>query len=342
MGPYGIAVDSAGDVFVTEYLLSGVGDVLELPKTSTGYGPQTTLPSSDLSIPTELPWTAPGMCSSPTISTRRVVELPKTATGYGPQTTLPASGLTAGPWGCRGQRWGCVHRRWYVVVELPRTATGYGPQSDLPASAGLSPAELPWTALGMCSSPTSPTTGWWNCRGQRQAIGPQTTLPTSGLTEPDGVAVDSAGDVFIADYVNDRVVELPKTATGYGPQTTLPFGSGLGADAVAVDSAGDLFVTDPARPHSGIADAFGQLWRRQRLRAWADDSCAMQPDADAQLQGHRGRHSGNSQGAHWRRARPRLHPGQRKHLHRRRGEGRNLHSKCDLCASGHRGSEGLG
>ena len=58
------------------------------------------------------------------------------------------------------------------------------------------------------------------------------------------VAVDAAGDVFISDYGNSRVVEVPYLGNGlYGPQTTV--GNGLYAPyGVAVDAAGDLFVTD--------------------------------------------------------------------------------------------------
>ncbi len=52
--------------------------------------------------------------------------------------------------------------------------------------------------------------------------GVQTTVPASGLSYPAGVAVDGAGDIFIADYFNSRVVEVP--AAG-GAQSTL--GSGL-------------------------------------------------------------------------------------------------------------------
>ena len=49
--------------------------------------------------------------------------------------------------------------------------------------------------------------------------GAQTTLPFSGLTEGTyGPAVDSVGNVFIVDYVDGEVLELPKTSTGYGPQ----------------------------------------------------------------------------------------------------------------------------
>jgi sugar lactone lactonase YvrE len=70
--------------------------------------------------------------------------------------------------------------------------------------------------------------------------GAQTTVG-SGLSNPLGVAADKAGDVFIADYVNNRVVEVP--ANG-GAQTTVP-ASGLGYPrGAAVDKAGDVFIAD--------------------------------------------------------------------------------------------------
>jgi hypothetical protein len=68
--------------------------------------------------------------------------------------------------------------------------------------------------------------------------GTQTTVG-SGLNGPDGVAVDGSGDVFIADYGNNRVVEVKPDGT----QTTV--GSGLnGPDGVAVDGSGDVFIAD--------------------------------------------------------------------------------------------------
>ena len=76
-----------------------------------------------------------------------------------------------------------------------------------------------------------------------KGYGAQTTLPFSGLGGPTDLAVDSTGDVFLADNPNNRVVELPKTSTGYGPQATLPF-TGLALPAgLAVDNAGDVFAT---------------------------------------------------------------------------------------------------
>ncbi len=61
-----------------------------------------------------------------------------------------------------------------------------------------------------------------------------------GTSQPTGVAVDGAGDVFIADNQNNRVVEVP---AGGGAQTTV--GSGLYyPQGVAVDGAGDVFIAD--------------------------------------------------------------------------------------------------
>jgi hypothetical protein len=52
--------------------------------------------------------------------------------------------------------------------------------------------------------------------------GVQTTVPASGLATPFSVAVDAAGNIFIADSGLGQVVKVP---AGGGPQTTV--GSGL-------------------------------------------------------------------------------------------------------------------
>ena len=72
---------------------------------------------------------------------------------------------------------------------------------------------------------------------------------------PTGVAVDGAGDVFIADTFNNRVVEVP---AGGGPQTTVV--SGLCYPiGVAVDGAGDIFIADNLQQPGGGGS--GRWWR---------------------------------------------------------------------------------
>jgi len=70
--------------------------------------------------------------------------------------------------------------------------------------------------------------------------GPQQTLNFVGLDGPMGVAVDSSGDVFVADTNNDRVVEL----TALGAQKVLGFSGLEQPTAVAVGSSGSVYVTD--------------------------------------------------------------------------------------------------
>jgi hypothetical protein len=66
------------------------------------------------------------------------------------------------------------------------------------------------------------------------------TLVSSGLNFPRGVAVDGAGDVFIADYSNNAIEEWNAST-----QTVSTLVSGLNDPrGVAVDGAGNLFIAD--------------------------------------------------------------------------------------------------
>ena len=87
--------------------------------------------------------------------------------------------------------------------------------------------------------------------GPQIAFGPGTAIaidPTVngiGLNEPSGVALDGAGNLFIADDRNKRVVEVP--AGGSAATALDPTANGEGLNyprGTAVDGAGDLFISD--------------------------------------------------------------------------------------------------
>ncbi|HEU4362289.1 MAG TPA: serine/threonine-protein kinase PknD [Mycobacterium sp.] len=67
-----------------------------------------------------------------------------------------------------------------------------------------------------------------------------TVLPFSGLYQPQALAVDSAGAVYVSDF-NNRVVKLP---AGSNEQTVLPFDGLNYPEGVAVDSGGSVYVAD--------------------------------------------------------------------------------------------------
>ena len=69
---------------------------------------------------------------------------------------------------------------------------------------------------------------------------------------PEGVAVDAAGDLFIGDLGNDRVVEVPAGGGAATAVEKLSLPEGL-----AVDGAGNLFIGD------GVTTA----WWRSSVRS---------------------------------------------------------------------------
>ncbi len=73
--------------------------------------------------------------------------------------------------------------------------------------------------------------------------GATATFVGKNLKAPTGVAVDGAGDVFIADSGN--VYEVPETASGLNAAGQVTLATGLGAQvALAADGLGDLYVSD--------------------------------------------------------------------------------------------------
>ena len=90
-------------------------------------------------------------------------------------------------------------------------------------------ADLPFTVSKQSTTPS-------NAPPARQTV-----LPFTGLTYPIGVAVDAAGNVYLTDTGNDRVLKL---AAGSNEQTVLPFTGLHSPGAIAVDSDENVYITD--------------------------------------------------------------------------------------------------
>jgi streptogramin lyase len=71
----------------------------------------------------------------------------------------------------------------------------------------------------------------------------QTTVPFSGLFSPSNVAVDTAGNLYVTDSGNHRVLKLAATTHS---QTELPFTGLDNPNGLAVDTGGNVYITDTA------------------------------------------------------------------------------------------------
>jgi serine/threonine-protein kinase len=69
----------------------------------------------------------------------------------------------------------------------------------------------------------------------------QTTLPFTGLREPEGVSVDNGGTVYVADTLHNRVLAL---AAGSTNPAVLPFDGLNYPTGVTADNSGTVYVTD--------------------------------------------------------------------------------------------------
>jgi sugar lactone lactonase YvrE len=69
----------------------------------------------------------------------------------------------------------------------------------------------------------------------------QSTLPLKGFSGASGLAADSAGNVYVGDSGNDRVLEL---TAGSNAQKVLPFTDLKVPKGVAADAAGNVYVAD--------------------------------------------------------------------------------------------------
>jgi len=84
----------------------------------------------------------------------------------------------------------------------------------------------------------------------------------SGFARPHGIALDHAGNIYVADVNNSAVKKIP-----IGGGATVTFATGFSSPArVAVDTAGSLFVTDQTNTlykvpaNGGAGSPFGSGW----------------------------------------------------------------------------------
>jgi serine/threonine protein kinase, bacterial len=224
-GPSDVAVDTAGNVYVTDF---DNDRVLKLP---AGSNTEVELPFTGLDSPEGVAVDSAGNVYVADYGNDRVLELPA---GSNTQVELPFTGLDS-PEGV------AVDADGYIYV-----ADFYNDRVlELPAGSNT-PVELPFTrpnGVAVDSAGDIYVTDYTNNRVLKLPAGSNTPikLPFTGLDSPNGVAIDITGNVYVINRYDNRVLKLP---AGSNTQVELPFTDLTDPEGVAVDITGNVYVAD--------------------------------------------------------------------------------------------------
>ena len=228
LSPGGVALDKAGDVFVTSEGM--YGRVVELP---AGSSTPTVLPFSGLYQPQGLAVDNAGAVYVADFNNRVI----KLAAGSNNQTVLPFTGLNY-PEGVAADGQGNV----YVADRGNSRVLKLAPGSNTQTVLGFTGLKNP---DGVAVDPAGNVyvTDTDNNRVLELAAGAasQTVLPFTGISVPWGIAVDNTGTVYVTEHDGNQVMKL---VSGSNTPTLLPL-TGLNTPVgVTVDNTGDVYVAD--------------------------------------------------------------------------------------------------
>ena len=227
LSPGGVALDKAGNVYVTNQGMRGKVVML-----AAGSNVATVLPFTDLYEPQGLAVDGSGNAYV-TDFNNRVVKL---AAGSNDPTELPFTGLNY-PEGVAVDAVGNVYvadRGNNRVVQL---APGSSNQTVL-----LTDLNHP-DGVAVDNAGNVFVTDSDNNRVLKLAAGSKapTPMPFTGLTVPWGIAVDNAGTVYVTDHDANKVVKL---TSGSSNSEEMPF-TGLNTPVgVAVDASDNVYIAD--------------------------------------------------------------------------------------------------
>lgn len=150
------------------------------------------------------------------------------------------------------------------TLSIPAGATSYDFSTPVAAGTSVDVTALVQPSWQNCTPGTTNfsgplesniTTDTFSCI----SVTPTGSAATTGttFTLPDGIAIDSAGDVFVADSGNNRIVEIAANGTVTTPLTTASAPGLSGPMGVAVNAAGTIIYVANTGGNDVIEDNNG-------------------------------------------------------------------------------------
>jgi len=232
--PNGVAVDAAGNVYVAD---KNNNAVKEIPLANGGPLTPISIGGLGFGFPNGVATDAAGNMYVADYGNNAVKEI-KPVGGYYLSLSLPAGLSFNGVTGVISGTPTALSPATNYVVTAYNALGGSSATINIGVSALIVSYSSPQTyVIGTAIAPLSPAiTGVVAAAGYSTS----TAIIGSGFNNPDGVAVDAAGNVYVADFYNNAVKKIP--AGGGSP---VIIGSGFSLPTgVAVDAAGNIYVAD--------------------------------------------------------------------------------------------------
>lgn len=228
LSPGGVALDSAGDVYVTSEGMYG-----RVVKLTAGSNATTVLPFHGLYQPQGLAVDGAGTVYVADFN-NRVVSL---AAGSNDQKVLPFDGLSY-PEGVAVDSQGSVYVADRGNSRVVKLAAGSKTQTELPFNGLKNPDGVAVDAAGTVYVADTDNNRIVKLDANSNT---QAELPFQSISVPWGIAVDNSGTVYVTEHDKSDVLKFP---AGSNAPTVLPF-NGLNTPlAVAVDKERNVYVAD--------------------------------------------------------------------------------------------------
>jgi hypothetical protein len=235
--PYGVAVDSSDNVYVTDY---GHSTIKELTNGSWKDIAGSGVPSHPYGVAVD---------SSDNVYVTDVANntIKELTHGSSSWTDITGSGGFDHPFGVAVDSSGNVYVADYANNKIKELTNGAW--TDITHSEGFnSPYGVAVDRFGnvyVTDYYNTDRTDYYNTKIKELTHGSSSwtdITDSGGFTSPYGVAVDSSGNVYVADLTNNKIKELTNGSSSWTDITDSEvFGSPYG---VAVDGSGNVYATD--------------------------------------------------------------------------------------------------
>ncbi|MDP9038544.1 MAG: Ig-like domain repeat protein [Acidobacteriota bacterium] len=240
--PAGIAVDSLGDVFVTD---STVNSITEFIAGSNGVGTTVATGSIKLSGPKGIAVDSAGDLFIADTGNNRVVEVPAVAGVLTGSAAVALSPVLKTPQAVAVDPSGSLYiadtgNNRLLLIPSINGALSFSSVQSLGASLA-GPAALAFDQNGnlfVAETGNNDVLEFATPIG-----GPAQVIVASGFTTPTGLATDASNSLFVVDSGTGSIVRYPNPNGVFGSRTLVP-STVLSPIGVAADASGDLFVTD--------------------------------------------------------------------------------------------------